>query len=520
MRFRRAFGLVGVVAAACVPAVPVAPVAPEPAPIAEPLAPPLVFAPIAPATSFGDPAPAHASDPAIDALFAAVFEAERGYGVVVRDPRLDIACDELAGVVQRGGTLSHGLVEFALEAHGVIEPAASFVVVPGVTVDDLKGQLGTALDHGNVRLGLGGAPLIAVVVYTPPVMLAPIPRRVAAGASFELSGVLDATHRGAQITVTHDTGVRDHPPVAAGDAGEFRATIACGPRPGRQWVEVEAESDTGPLVLVPIYCGEPVPATFALEPDANLRTADAARRLTSIINRERSAAQLPPIRTEPRATAAAQRYATAMRRAASAAHDLDGQPSDRLRAAGLVPPLLLESTMQVDSLGRAAELLLNDPLYRADLASPRVSHLGVGIATDEHGELFIAIDYVNIPAPVDTAALIDRVRDLIRASQTCCRRVLINPELSRAAQRYATGLSNGRPDVEMWHDAIADLKGLDRRYTMWNRTTTQLIAADHLAGAELVAGKEVDAIGIGVVQSPRTSLRAGTVWIVVIFAQK
>ena len=207
------------------------------------------------------------------------------------------------------------------------------------------------------------------------------------------------------------------------------------------------------------------------------------------------------------------------RRAASSAHDLDGQPADRLRAAGLVPPLLLESTMQVDSLGRAAELLLNDPLYRADLASPRVSHLGIGIATDARGEMFVAIDYLYEPAPVDPSALSERIRDLIRDSQIQPRRLVIDRDITQAAKRYAHGLATGEDDAELWRQARVELGELDRRYSMWNRTTLQLVDVDSLVGKDLVGGKEVGAIGIGVVQSPRDSPHAGTVWVVVIFAQ-
>ena len=123
-------------------------------------------------------------------------------------------------------------------------------------------------------------------------------------------------------------------------------------------------------------------------------------------------------------------------------------------------------------------------------------------------------------ARLHTAALTDRIADAIRASQTRFRHLNIDRDMTLAAKRYALGLANGEADVEMWRKALGDLKDLDRRYSMWNRTTIQLVDTDHLRGKELVAGKEVDAIGIGVVQSPRASPRAGTVWVVVIFAQQ
>jgi uncharacterized protein YkwD len=511
---RAALAAVAALASCGAPA-DVAPAEPEASPIAEPLAPPLVLAPHAPAATYGEPPPAREPDAIADGVFAAIARAKTGYGVIARDPRLDYAAAELADVVRRGGSLDRGVVEFALHARGVVEPAAAFAAAGDAAA--LQAALGSALDHGNVRLGVGGAaPTVAIVVYTLPLALGAIPRGLAVGGSFELTGTFADGHRDARISVTHDDGTVDHPDAAPGPA--VHATIACTSK-GLQWLAVEAATDAGPLVLLPIACGDPPPATFAIEPDANLATTDPERRLASIINRERTAVGLAPLRPDARATAAARRYAETMRRAASAAHDLDGQPADRVRAAGLVPPLLLESTMQVDSLGRAAELLLDDAKYRGDLVSPQVTHAGIGIAADAHGELYVAIDYVAIPKAVDLSALADRVRDAIRASQTFPKHLIVQQEIATAAQRYATGLANGDADAELWRRALEELRDLDRRYSMWNHTAAPL-DVDHLDGKALVAAQEVDAIGIGLAQAPPASPQAGTVWVVVIFAQR
>jgi hypothetical protein len=496
----------------------------------EPLEAPVTFGPLDEATAWnqplaGEPPPPVADNIYVDPtprtpedeLFVALQIAARGRGSLARDPRLDRAATELASVVPQGVALSPGLVEFALHAHGIVEPAARTLVVHG-TAAETAADLGDALYFGNVQLGIGGSPMVVLVTYRSPATIVSAPRFVPPRGRFDLSAKLDPRHRDPRVTVTHDDGSLEHPPVTLAGDGSFRAPIACGGNTREQWLDIEADAEPAPLALVPIACGVTPVATFRIEPSANLQATALEQRLASIINRERVAAHLAPLVTDPRATLAAHRYAETMRAAHSVAHDLDHSlPADRLRVAGLVPPLLLESTMEVDGLGRASELLVNPGAYHADMVSPAITHLGIGIVENGQHEHFVAIVYIQLPRPIDAPATKQLIIDKIRGSSVYARTIRIDYDLDAAAKRFATRIAAGWRPNEIWIDLKGTLSSAAPRYYLIDRTITQLDNLDHLEGATFINEKAVKGMGVGVAQSVRSGPRGGRIWVIVIF---
>ena len=478
----------------------------EPPPVRDPIAPPLVFEP-AGVDAYELPAPAIAKDPAADAIFASMQELARGRGVIARDPRLDLAAAEVATVVARGATPSDELVAFALRAHGVIETAAATVVLRAG--DDLGARFGDRLFLPNVRVGLGGSPMVVIVAFKNAVTLATTPRF--ATQDFTIEGTLEPKHHDPQLAIVHEDGEIEHPAITS-DGVSFSAPFACGGHHGAQWLEISA--DRAQVAALPIYCGAPPPTTFRIEPASNLSPADPARRLASIINRERLSAGLTALVEDPRATAAARRQAETMLHAGTISHEIENStPAQRLRDAGMIPPVLFESTMHVHGIGRVAELLMNDPAYQAPLDSPVATHMGIGMVPDANGDLFVALVYVQLVAPVDPHLWADTLVGKLRASWPHSR---LDVALTRIAHRYAEQLAMGWHESTLWPSIQLDLQSSGRTYT--GKTVRAVVGLDELDAKTMVGTPDVVTdLGIGVVQSRRDGPQAGRIWVVVFF---
>jgi hypothetical protein len=136
---------------------------------------------------------------------------------------------------------------------------------------------------------MSGEAVVAILLYTPRVVVAPLARSVP--ETVDISGVLEPDAwltkifgsfpyvrihheerlHDLRITVTGPRN-RMYPPVSLETSGAFRSTITCGSEPGERWISIEATADTDPeqLALFPIYCRTAPPATFSIEPTANL----------------------------------------------------------------------------------------------------------------------------------------------------------------------------------------------------------------------------------------------------------
>jgi hypothetical protein len=511
--------------------------------VAEPLAPPITlsFEPAAIAYNEVSEPIAATRTPLVDAARAAIQEAAGGR--IAADPRLDLACSQLAAVASRDAPPSDALVALALHSRGVVEPAYRVLIAapaPGVrepdgvaapvatqepasVIAELRSQLaGSLVGRVGVAAGANGT-VVAILVRSTDVELAPTPRALVAGGGFDLVATLGADLHAPRVSITHPDGAVEHPVTALGSDRVLRARFECGPRPGRHQLEIHATGPGGdiPRVAIPIDCGDAPPSSFAIEPAANLTglatAADIERRLTSIINRQRATAGLPPLRTDLRIADWARRYTEAARDAPASSDPRAPQtPMQRLNAAGVSPLFVHELTSTADSIAHAAELVTNDATWRAALASAEPNHVGLGVAVDDQHRLHLALTLVLLPPAVHVRAAAQRLADAI-ATQRACR---VDLALSTAAQRYASGLTIGRSHDEMW-------PAIQRRLNIMAETRYSVaVAAISLADIErasideLVRGRRFEAVGVGVAQSARFGPQAGIIWIVVFFGHR
>lgn len=499
-------------------AVPRGPAEPDTPPVVEPLAPPITLTIANPATAYDEDLPSSnaATGPTPQ-----------------HDPRLDAAAAELLAVVQQGAALSPQLVQFATHAHGVVEPPAFYLTQPPRDV----------LERWNTRVGTAGQ--LTVVIHVGSVRFTALPRGFT--GSYELHATLGPPYEDPRVTVTGSDGSVAHPSVTV-DGNAFRASIICSGT--TSLITVEADVG-GPLAVVPVTCGTPA-NTMRVEPEHNLKTTDVERRLIALINRERIAAGLAPLRPDRRTARAAAGSARAMTDAEVTARDGEDTSARRVAEAGGRPRHMVEMTFRAADLAQASMRLLNDPIARAQILAKDVTHIGVAVATSTNGELAVAIDYIQVVPALDAAALEARVvRQIIDRHNTVRLKPLfaIRTRIIRIQRRFSKDYMSAPPFVDEvlqerartyatmlaagWRAASIDqrlsgtmptqtaINQIDphRRYRRVEKKIVEVTDPAHVDESNLFAdGDIVEAIGVGVAQSPPDSALAGRIFMVILFA--
>lgn len=530
-------GLAIALIAACHAAAPrPLPLPAEPPPVTEALDEPVVFGPVSGAADrFDEPiVPVTTDDP----MWRAVAE-HAGQNVTPgHDGRLDLAASELAAVVARGASVGDDLAQFALHAHGVVERGRVAVTHAGPDAGAaLAGQLGDTLTFPNMRLGVGssGDVVVAVAVLTVPIHFTSAPREVPAIAPADITFTLDGPYTAPRATATYaDRLTRQL--IVAGHADGYHVLFPCGGRAGEQWLAIEVAEVTGPIAIIPISCDGPPPPTFRVETDRSIAatTADPVRTITAMINRERAAAHVPLLVSDDRTQLAAARYAETMRAAKDVAHDLGNtEPSKRLRDAGRLPLLVSETTLHADDLRQATTILLDDPLYRAQVVAAAATHVGVGVTVSPTGEVYLAIEYISIPPIIDPPTVeSEGVRQILAANRT--RRTLaktqdvvrsmpappaVDAELTLLARRYARDLAHGWSTTSINAAMRVPFIEAQMRFEGIGYRVVQIDDPAHMdVGTALEEDALVDNIGVGVAQSSRAGLLSGRIWLVVLYA--
>ena len=469
----------------------------------------------------------HVTTPFAGAVYQELSDFARG--APVHDVRLDVAADAIA----RASTIaspSDGLVEYALRSVGVVESIGRVVRVATGDADEVSTRLiasaAGVLFRANVRIGVSspadGQAIFMVVVYGAGVTLAPLPRSLPVGGSFEVTGILDGDFLAPRLWVGTGFGATTSVNVTATDMRAFRATVECA-RAGTRWITLEASGAKGPevLAIIPVYCGTSPPPSFWVEPTTNVvqpNTDDEfERRIAAVAIHERRARGLTELASNASIARAAREHAQTLRAANRLAHDLGGNTMERLDRANLRPAFAVESVMKVRDLALAAEILLNDPAYRESLEKPEVTHVGVGVAPSGDA-WFVVVIYVRIPPAIQT----DAVRRELLASLRVHERIWIDPDLDRAAQTFAKGLAAGWSKASIWPSVSAEIPIAALHYGgSFSALVESAYEIDELDLARIRRDQAGDpraarSIGIAVVQSARDGPLAGKTWVVVL----
>jgi uncharacterized protein YkwD len=217
--------------------------------------------------------------------------------------------------------------------------------------------------------------------------LKPVPRAVAPGLVARIEGRLFPGYRAPQVVATLSDGTVTDVKVH-GSGGAFEAALSCrADRTGPLRVELAAESDRGSEVLgnFAIFCGVDPPAhppTMVLEVGSPADPEVVEKQLFTLINRDRTARGLSPVRLDRRLTEVARAYSREMAETGAVAHvsPRSGRVDDRLRRARIGVAMVGENVGRDYSAVGAERGFMMSPGHRGNIIDPRMTEVGVGVA--------------------------------------------------------------------------------------------------------------------------------------------
>jgi uncharacterized protein YkwD len=403
--------------------------------------------------------------------------------------------------------------------------------------EELSAKLPAILAQTSfARLGVGaaargGTTTVVVALQESAIETEPIPRELPRGGALRLRGRVLSPYGSPRVLVTGPGGrVSSVPVVRDGPAG-FRADVSCGADDGSIKIEIAAKDGAeSPTVLAnfAVYCGVPAPRTLTLAPPA--ATSDdplaVARDIFDRANLDRAKVGLPALAWDDIAAEVARRHATEMRDKEFVAHisPTTGSASDRARAAGIATPLLLENLARAYSPAEAEDGLMNSPGHRANLLSPQVTHLGVGVALGRavgpQREIYVTQLFLRKNSLVDPKAA---RRTALEALERARRDGRVAPlaedaALDETAERYAAGLAAGRTRTEVAAESDAALDGLSTRFSQV--MTIIAVTGDPADGIRAnVLDANVGAFGLGLAQGHHADLGDAAYFIVILLAK-
>lgn len=385
-----------------------------------------------------------------------------------------------------------------------------------------RGLAGPVLRAARPTIGVAslrvrkGETKIVVVVLDSAVELAPVPRRLDLNQTAKLTGKLVGGATDAEVHVSDAVGKLTET-KGTGDA--FAAEVACGDRPGRIQVEIRAqvEGRTAPVASFPIACGQDLPGAVALAAEPWPTDAAAAeKKIFELVNAERVAAGLQPLKLDPALSGIAREISADL----AARGGGSGGPSlgERLKKEGIASQLVLQSAGADRTYERAHERLLGSPSNRANIMHPEATHAGIGAVTqnDAEGRPLVIVTEVFIKElpPVDVAAVRQQLRDAVAQKRKDARTNALAPDptLDEVAQTYAEALAaaGGGLDKERSAELTAPLNKPFRTVVMVSGAKPDPL--DFAEEPQTTAPAKV--LGVGVAQGKHAVLGRNAVYVV------
>jgi uncharacterized protein YkwD len=260
--------------------------------------------------------------------------------------------------------------------------------------------------------GSDGTEAVAVVVVDALADLDPMPNAARSGQWLPFSAHLLVPASGAKLVVLGPIGPPRAVPTTLHD-GHVEATFSVDRR-GPWTAQLVATVATGPrpVLEAEIFVDSAPPAAFAEWPAPGEEAgSDAAEPsgLVTMINAARREEELPRLRSSRAMDGVAAQHAARMRDRHLLAHDAgDGGPIERLRLSGLEPRSTGENVAHALGLRRGHRALWMSPSHRGNILDARFDTVGVGVAQDSDGSVWICEifgDFANngMTAPADGA---------------------------------------------------------------------------------------------------------------------
>jgi uncharacterized protein YkwD len=348
-------------------------------------------------TSTQSPRPA-SPDPQVAALVAACGATDGALAeVAVRTAQRQIG----------GGALLHAdELAFHLRSAGDphVWPRAWSIAGAGLDAEDVGKRVRAWLAPwhtlGTRRCGIAraagadGHAVVAVVAVDALADLSPLPTTARVGQWLTLDGTMLVPATGAKVVLLGPRGAPKTVPASL--TGDKVHSAFAVDQPGGWMVQVLATVSTGPRPVLEamIWAGVTPPASFVSQPAPGESAAQGAKDdddgMLRMINAARASEALGALVRDPVLDKVAKAHSEEMLKARMVGHDVGtGDPSVRLRAAGVTARVAGENVATASTLENAHRALWASPSHRGNMLLDQFTRVGVAVVRAPDGMVWV-----------------------------------------------------------------------------------------------------------------------------------
>ena len=282
--------------------------------------------------------------------------------------------------------------------------AASLAVGP--TMDKFDAWIGAPASSRRCGVASGlaadGSRTLVVVAVEALADLSPLPTRARTGQWLTVEAHLRTAAVAASVVVLDPGGATRTVPSWR-EGSTLRARFAP-ERPGELALQVIADVSGGPRPVLEatvfVDVDPPPSAEEQAAPGELTPEGPDDQRLIRMLDGARASVGLPPLPRDPRLDDIARAHARRMAASRELAHDVgDGDPFERLRGAGLDAHQAGENVAHASSVALAHRAVWASPSHRMNLLGRAFDHVGVGVARDERGEVWVVETFAGALRP-------------------------------------------------------------------------------------------------------------------------
>ncbi len=257
-------------------------------------------------------------------------------------------------------------------------------------------RCGAARHHATPgSAGAAATPdVIAVVAVDALADLDPLPVRVHTGDWVDVSAHVDVEARGADVLVASPDGAPLRVPSSF-DGSRAHARFAAS-KPGAFSVQVMAQTADGPRPVLEarVFADVEPPSSPENGPapgeEAARGSSSPTQAFAQMIAALRDEEELPALSRDGALDSVAAAHTRAMIRAHRVAHDLgDGDPEDRVKAAGIEATTIGENVAHAANAALAHRALFESPSHRANLLKRGFRQLGISALPGPDGSIWV-----------------------------------------------------------------------------------------------------------------------------------